>query len=31
VKFIIESQVQESALKSFMGNIQRETIGTQFR
>ena len=29
VKFIIESQVQESALKSFMGNIQRETIGTQ--
>ena len=29
VKFIIESQVQESALKSFMGNIQSETIGTQ--
>lgn len=29
VKFIIESQVQESALKSFMSNIQRETIGTQ--
>jgi len=29
VKFIIESQVQESALKSFTGNIQREPIGTQ--
>lgn len=29
VKFIIESQVQESALKSFTGNIQIEPIGTQ--
>jgi len=29
VKFIIESQVQESALKSFTDKIQRETIGTQ--
>ncbi|MGD8981431.1 MAG: PilZ domain-containing protein [Desulfobacterales bacterium] len=29
VKFIIDSQVQESALKSFMSNIQRETVGTQ--
>jgi len=29
VKFTIESQVQESALQSFMSNIQRETIGTQ--
>lgn len=29
VKFIIDSQVQESALKSFMSNIQRETIETQ--
>ena len=29
VKFIIESQVQESALKSFTGKIQREPIGTQ--
>ena len=29
VKFTIESQVQESALKSFMSNIQKETIGTQ--
>ena len=29
VKFTIESQVQEAALKSFMSNIQRETIETQ--
>jgi len=29
VKFTIESQFQESALQSFMSNIQRETIGTQ--
>jgi Tfp pilus assembly protein PilZ len=29
VKFTIESQVQESALKSFISNIQRETVGTQ--
>jgi Tfp pilus assembly protein PilZ len=29
VKFTIESQVQEAALKSFMSNIQRETAGTQ--
>jgi Tfp pilus assembly protein PilZ len=29
VKFIMESQVQESALKSFISNIQRETIETQ--
>jgi Tfp pilus assembly protein PilZ len=29
VKFTIESQVQEAALKSFMSNIQRETVGTQ--
>jgi len=29
VKFIIESQVQESALKHFTSKIQRETIGTQ--
>ena len=29
VKFLIKSQVQESALKNFVGNIQRETIGTQ--
>ena len=29
VKFIIESQVQESALKSFVSNIQKETVGTQ--
>jgi Tfp pilus assembly protein PilZ len=28
VKFTIESQVQEAALKSFMSNIQRETIET---
>jgi len=31
VKFIIESQVQESALKGFTSKIQRETIGTQLR
>ena len=31
VKFIIESQVQESALKSFTSKIKRETIGTQLR
>jgi Tfp pilus assembly protein PilZ len=29
VKFTTESQVQEAALKSFMSNIQRETVGTQ--
>jgi Tfp pilus assembly protein PilZ len=29
VKFIIESLVQESALKSFVSNIQKETMGTQ--
>ena len=28
VRFIIESQVQEGALKSFISNIQRGTIGT---
>ena len=31
LKFIIESQVQEAALKNFMGNIQTDTIGTQSR
>ncbi|MBW2603381.1 MAG: PilZ domain-containing protein [Deltaproteobacteria bacterium] len=29
VKFIIESQVQEAALKSFMSDIQRKPIGIQ--
>lgn len=29
VKFMIESQVQESALKSFTSKIQRESMGTQ--
>lgn len=29
IKFIINSQVQESALKSFVSNIQKETMGTQ--
>ena len=29
VKFTIESQVQKSALKSFMSDIQIEPIGTQ--
>jgi len=29
VKFIMESQVQEAALKNFMSNIQKETVGTQ--
>lgn len=29
VKFIMESQVQHAALKSFMDNIQMETMGTQ--
>ena len=29
VKFTIDSQVQNSALKSFMSNIQIETIGTK--
>lgn len=28
VKFIMESQVQEAALKNFISNIQRETTGT---
>lgn len=29
VKFIMESQVQEAALKSFMNNVQEETIETR--
>lgn len=29
VKFVIESQVQQGALKSFMGNIQKETAGPE--
>jgi hypothetical protein len=29
VKFLLESQVQEEALKSYMSNVQKETIETQ--
>ena len=29
VKFLLESQVQEEALKSYMSNIQKETVDTQ--